>query len=100
MPAKLLIALSAFTMIYTCCAQAALAHKRVNAGSTNHSQLRHCDPQDLGKLSPSSDFVDIPYTFGNAMEYRPAWIEEVRPRTDNGRSVNKIHTGLSHVHHC
>lgn len=101
MPTRTVIALSVSAVFYASCAQAALAREPVSTrGGTSQSQLGPCHPQDVGSLSHSSDFVAIPYTFGNTLEYRPAWIAEMQARTGRSRKMTKRHTALSPVPDC
>jgi len=91
MPTRTLIALSVSAIFYASCAQAALAREPARDG-TRHSRSKPCYPQDVGSLSPSSDFVAIPYTFGNTLEYRPARIAEMEARTGRSRKITKRNT--------
>jgi hypothetical protein len=101
MPTRTVIALSVSTVFYASCAQGALAREPVRTrGGTSHSQLQPCHPQDVGSLSRGSDFVAIPYTFGNVLEYRPAWIAEMQARTSHSRKMTRRHTALSPVPDC
>lgn len=101
MSTKSVIAVFALAIFYASAAQLALARERVSASSTkHHSLVEHCDPQDGGSPSSSSDFVDIPYTFGSTLEYRPAWTGEAQTHTNNGQNWIKKHTALSPAHHC
>jgi len=101
MPIRTLISLSVSAIVYAICAQAALAREPVSTrGGTSHSQPEPCHPQDVGSVSPSSDFVAIPYMFGNTLEFRPAWIAEMQARTGRSRKMMKRHSALPPVPHC
>ena len=101
MPSRTVIALSLSAIFYASCAQAALAREPVSTrGGTSHSQLELCHPQDVGSHSHSSDFVAIPYTFGNTLEYRATWIAEMQARTGRSRKMTKKHAALSPVPDC
>jgi hypothetical protein len=69
------------------------------AGNSD-SQVQSCHRQDAEVLSPDSDFVAIPYTFGSTLDYRPTWVGEMQPRTDVGRKMSKRHSSPSPVPHC
>jgi hypothetical protein len=101
MPTRTVIALSVSAIFYASCAQAALAREPVSTSSgISHSQLEPCHPQDVGLPSPGSDFVAIPYTFGDTLEYRPAWIAEMQARTGRSRKMTKRPAALSPVPDC
>ena len=101
MPTRTMIALSVSVIFCASCARLALARESVSPrGGTGHSQPEPCHPQDTGSLSPGSDFVAIPYTFGNTLEYRPAWIAGMPARIDRSRKTTKRHAVLSPVPDC
>jgi hypothetical protein len=101
MPSNTVIALSISSIFYASCSQAALAREPVSTrNGSSCSQLEPCHPQDVGSLSPSSDFVAIPYTFGSTLRFRPAWIAEMQARTGRSRKMVKRHTALSPVPDC
>lgn len=101
MARKTVIALSVSVIFYFSYAQAVLAREPMSTrGATDHSHLQYCHPQDFGSLSPSSDFVAIPYTFGNKPEYRPVWIPKMQARTGRSGKMAKGQTAPSPVPDC
>jgi hypothetical protein len=101
MPTRTVIALSVSAIFYANCAEAALARQPVSTSSdTSHSQLEPCHPPDVGSPSPSSDFVAIPYTFGDTLEYRPAWIAGMQARAGGSRKMTKRPAAPSLVPDC
>jgi len=90
MPTKSAIALSVFPILTCAClAQAAWANQQVNALIGNNScRVEHGRLQDVGSRSSGSDFVAVPYTFGNKFNYRRAWISGQEMRNDySGRTT-------------
>jgi hypothetical protein len=101
MPTRTVIALSISALFYASCAQAAWAREPMSMrGSATHSQPAPCRPPNVGLLSRSSDFVAIPYTFGNTLEYRPAWTAEAQARTGASRKMTKRQMALSPAPGC
>jgi len=66
----------------------------------NVSRMEACHPQEAGALSPGSDFVATPYTFGSTLYYRPAWTGEMQTRTDAGRKMSERRAVPSPAPHC
>ena len=92
MPTKPMIAFSVLPILtWACLAPAAWANEpAIGLIGNNSPQVEHCHVQNFGWLS-GSDFVAVPYTFGNKLNYRRAWIsgKEIRnnysERTTKGR---------------
>lgn len=83
-------------LTYACFAQAAGANQPAN----NNAQLEQCPSQAIGSLSPASDFVAVPYTFGNRLDYRPVWTSESQRCADSGQKTTKRHNSPSTTHQC
>ena len=66
----------------------------------NESSVDSCHRQDAGAISPGSDFVAVPYTFGSALDFRPVWSGETQARTDVGRKMSERRSAPSAVPHC
>jgi hypothetical protein len=88
-------------LVHASFVEAALARGPADtATGNNKSQLQSCVPQDAGALSPGSDFVAVPYTFGSTFDYRPARTEEAQTPAEVGRKISKRHSARSSVPHC
>lgn len=76
-------------LTWACLAPTAWANEPVNGLIGNNSpQVEHCRVQDVGSLS-GSDFVAVPYTFGNKLNYRRAWISGKEIRNDYSERTTK-----------
>jgi hypothetical protein len=89
-PTKSTIALSVLPILtWACLAPAAWANESVNGLISNNSpQVEDCRAQDVGSLS-GSDFVAVPYTFGNELNYRRAWNSGKEKRKDYSERATK-----------
>jgi hypothetical protein len=90
MPTKSTIAFSVLPILtWACLAPAAWANEPVNGLIGNNGpQVEHCHVRDFGSLS-GSDFVAVPYTFGNKLNYRRAWISGKETGNDYSERATK-----------
>jgi hypothetical protein len=91
MPTKSTIAFSVLPILtWACLAPAAWANQPVNGLiGDNSPQVEHCRVQDFDSLPSGSDFVAVPYTFGNELDYRRAWISGKEIRNDYSERTTK-----------